>query len=509
MLKKADCVFFITLALLALGAISLWMFLHGPQTGDAPPVRWKPGRLTVSERACCVDRFERLLHTWRQTGSDAPNEVCLAIDTTRRSVWVERKGLPLEGCLVDLLDWMDWTVHRTDANGTRQLADHLRLVRRTAQSKQPLPERIWLVGKSTSGEILALHSDGNSFGSRYGIRPFDSGLKVPVLQDGTNYCASMVVSDAEYHASQSSWAQDDADTALDSEPPGNNIKEHKDAWSKVEKRIYQAIEGQIIRADLELHQLRVVPGPDYSAAHAEATVLKQGLLRDMLDPGAAPSIHLKIDHLGDEVWYIRSGDAPLRRLYGTMQQESPRLEFLVSAGEAIKSKDRSRWIEKGRRIPTGPILPHTKWRMELANGAVVEFLGICESPSAGKQWWGPDGSPLVYQPCLTAQPHGLRVGDRKVFEIAWRIQQPNNTRRLSTHFSFESGFPADNRQPRDRYGVLLADVHHHSQVLDKSWTKTTLTLGADVNSEGLHRVRLKDVSLVPGSDFGFEIEVLK
>ena len=508
MLKKADCVFFITLALLALGAISLWMFLHGPQTGDAPPVRWKPGRLTVSERACCVDRFERLLHTWRQTGSDAPNEVCLAIDTTRRSVWVERKGLPLEGCLVDLLDWMDWTVHRTDANGTRQLADHLRLVRRTAQSKQPLPERIWLVGKSTSGEILALHSDGNSFGSRYGIRPFDSGLKVPVLQDGTNYCASMVVSDAEYHASQSSWAQDDADTALDSEPPGNNIKEHKDAWSKVEKRIYQAIEGQIIRADLELHQLHVVPGPDYSAAHAEATVLKQGLLRDMLDPGAAPSIHLKIDYLGDEVWYIRSGDDPWRRLYGTMQQESPRLEFLVSAGEAIKSKDRSRWIEKGRRIPIGPILPYTRWRAELTNGVTVEFIGIREYPSESGQWWGPDGSLLGYVPCLNTKPPTHGAGDQKVVAIAWRMQRPNGARNMSTQFSFEGGFPSYSGQPCDRYGVRLIDVHCHSHAFEKSQTKTTLILGADIDGQGMQRVRFKNVSLVPGEDFGFAMEML-
>ena len=408
------------------------------------------------------------------------------------------------GCLVDLPDWMTWTVHRTDADGTRPLGNPVRLARR----KRLLAERIWLVGDGTGERILTLHFDGNSLGSRYGVRPFNRGFNVPVLQGGADDRESMVVSDVEYRASQSSWAQDDADTTLDAEPPSSNIKEHRDAWLNVEKRIYQSIEGQIIRTDLELHQLHVVPGPDYSAAHAEATVLKRGLLRNVLDPGAAPSIHLKIDYLGDEVWYIRSGDAPWRQLHGTMCQESPRLEFLVSAGAAIKSEARSQWIEKGRRIPTGPILPHTKWAMELANGAVVEFLGVCESPSAGKQWWGPDGSPLGYQPCLTAQPHGLRVGDRKVFEIAWRIQQPNDARRLSTHFSFESGFPADNRQPRDRYGVLLADVHHHSHVFDKSRTKTTLTLGADVNSEGLHRVRLKDVSLVPGEDFGFATELL-
>jgi hypothetical protein len=34
------------------------------------------------------------------------------------------------------------------------------------------------------------------------------------------------------------------------------------------------------------------------------------------------------------------------------------------------------------------------FRTVLADGATIEFLGLCEYPSAGHEWWRPDGSPL-------------------------------------------------------------------------------------------------------------------
>ena len=37
------------------------------------------------------------------------------------------------------------------------------------------------------------------------------------------------------------------------------------------------------------------------------------------------------------------------------------------------------------------ISPSAAKPVRLANGATVELLGVCEYPSAGKQWWRPDG----------------------------------------------------------------------------------------------------------------------
>jgi hypothetical protein len=36
----------------------------------------------------------------------------------------------------------------------------------------------------------------------------------------------------------------------------------------------------------------------------------------------------------------------------------------------------------------------TSFRAVMPDGAVIEFIGICEYPSAGHDWWRPDGSPL-------------------------------------------------------------------------------------------------------------------
>jgi len=47
----------------------------------------------------------------------------------------------------------------------------------------------------------------------------------------------------------------------------------------------------------------------------------------------------------------------------------------------------------------------SKFKTTLANGVTVELVGICEYPSAGKQWWRPDGTPFTL-------PTGIKVEDR-------------------------------------------------------------------------------------------------
>ncbi|HBG78470.1 MAG TPA: hypothetical protein DDW84_06465 [Phycisphaerales bacterium] len=37
------------------------------------------------------------------------------------------------------------------------------------------------------------------------------------------------------------------------------------------------------------------------------------------------------------------------------------------------------------------------FKATLSNGVTVELIGVCEHPSKGKQWWGPDGEPLGYE----------------------------------------------------------------------------------------------------------------
>ena len=55
------------------------------------------------------------------------------------------------------------------------------------------------------------------------------------------------------------------------------------------------------------------------------------------------------------------------------------------------------------------------------NVATVEFIGICQSPSAGKQWWGPDGSLLQGAPYVNASTILRQRADRNVFEIVRKV----------------------------------------------------------------------------------------
>jgi hypothetical protein len=45
----------------------------------------------------------------------------------------------------------------------------------------------------------------------------------------------------------------------------------------------------------------------------------------------------------------------------------------------------------------GEIKQADGFRATLANGTMVELLGVCEHPSKGKQWWKPDGKPLDFK----------------------------------------------------------------------------------------------------------------
>jgi hypothetical protein len=45
-----------------------------------------------------------------------------------------------------------------------------------------------------------------------------------------------------------------------------------------------------------------------------------------------------------------------------------------------------------------PATNKNKYLFTLPDGASFEVLGVCESPSGGKTWWGPDGTPLSRSP---------------------------------------------------------------------------------------------------------------
>ena len=64
--------------------------------------------------------------------------------------------------------------------------------------------------------------------------------------------------------------------------------------------------------------------------------------------------------------------------------------------------------------------------MRLANGATVEFLGVCEHPSEGKQWWRPEGTPLEKAPYKTTGATETPQAGLQWYEFALRLIAPGD-----------------------------------------------------------------------------------
>jgi hypothetical protein len=63
-----------------------------------------------------------------------------------------------------------------------------------------------------------------------------------------------------------------------------------------------------------------------------------------------------------------------------------------------------------------------EFKKTLDNGVTIELVGICEHPSEGKQWWGPDGSLLEKSPYPKMETsHTTASRGRRAYEAAVRI----------------------------------------------------------------------------------------
>jgi len=180
------------------------------------------------------------------------------------------------------------------------------------------------------------------------------------------------------------------------------------------------------------------------------------------------------------------------------------LEFLIPVAGQIAKEDVPALLAQGRRKQED-IRPPSKWRANLSNGATVEFIGVCERPNGGRQWWGPDGSPLGYAPYLNYKGHDSPPGDIAAYEMAWRIH-PAQGSGSGTRVSFEGRSGSGRRQVYDRYGNLVrGELEAHDYVCDKSRTKTTLKIGVPGSNGEVAWATCKNISLVRGENQGFEM----
>jgi hypothetical protein len=428
------------------------------------------------------------------------------IDTSKPAVWLEEKGKVLEENYAELLKNMRWKFYRSTPEGNTDLPEKVRLKIRAWYLNYEVQEMICLHGYGRGRDHMSFWFGAGQLLTDYGAGPY----RVTHYRDKSSKperdCGSILVSDEEYEQHMALLATRDITRKGDEgekSPNGSDILN----WLAVKKWLYCEIERQFSQADFGLRRIELATNEDFSAARASvrAEPVRPGFIRKFLPAGREFDRHdeeliLKIDYLGEGVWYVISAAHPERR----RRKPPVELEFVVGPEGLISEPQSKKWIEKGRAEHPLVAVPSSKWRAPLANGVVVEFLGLCEKPSIGSRWWGPDGSRLDYEPWFYEGTEWSRRDDRKVFDVAWKINWPSGTTQSGVKRSIGSGPGGGSGGKGGRHGAFDVTVGRCS--VAKSVKETDLRLGIQVNKGNYEWVTFQNISLVPGEERGFEIE---
>ncbi len=491
------------LLLVALFVLAVWLlWFRGYETWFAGARSWGHGELKVSERGYYMSHINATLVAARHPRwqADGLASVYLVIDTAKKAMWVESDGRIQEESYTDLPSTLDWTVHRSSPEGPSELAplSRFRLPANPMQ-RRFLPEAVWLAGTRGKQESMYFQFSSTAGSCGYAKGPWSiQSIRWPssskqTVQDGSY--ESIIVSDADYEKTR---AQFSASRSAPVEPA--ELRENKAAWRRAEKQLYQEIERQIRARGLQLWYLSLNHRPDYTAAFARLGAGYGGVRWILYGRSSVTQEWLRIDYLGNDLWYARNAQQPQRL---TPIPPHLNLEFLVSVAGKVPKEHLADLLMEGRRRQQKDVQPSSKWQATLSNGAIVELVGVCENPSANKPWWGPDGSPLDDAPYMNYEQYEFPPGDRAM-EIAWRAYAPQGgTCRTQRLLEEDSG--SYYRQIDDPDGNPEG-LEANAYAFDKSRTQTTLKIGVQVDSGPFVWTTFKNISLVPGKDSGFEID---
>jgi len=157
----------------------------------------------------------------------------------------------------------------------------------------------------------------------------------------------------------------------------------------------------------------------------------------------------------------------------------------------------------------GVVIKAVDNKATLPNGATVELVGVCEHPSEGKQWWGPDGALLKEAPYDKIQAPHLEhlfsevTADKQRYELALRIITPTETppkvawRMESPGFIYYMEKILKDGRSAPQLKALLAAVSSKDK---------TIEVKLHINDSW---IRFKNVALRPNLKTNVQIEVEK
>lgn len=496
-------------AVLLAGAYSVWVWPTDPN--DDAVANWGKGPLSQIERAYYSRRVKRTVDFWQAAANwaaqwrdngriEQPNHSFLVIDIEKPAVWVEYQGQVVEALHCALPKSMKWSIHHLTPEGPKELTGIVRLQVRGVYTSRIFAETIFLAGTSREGH-MTFQIRSNTCGSGQG-----SGGQ-PVLPtysddkpDHEDPYRSILVDEQEYAAYLAGLEAEDQGGLVDALFHGSDVlKANVTKWQDAEKHLLVEIRRQVSQMGYDLHRVRGETGPDFLAGHFE--VRGQS---DSLFASRSVEYYFNYEYLGQDVWHVFS--APGRFLRPMKMRNEIGLQFLVCPGRELTSEETQQWLDKGRSIYAQAPPAPSKWQATLDNNVVVEFIGLCENPSAGRTWFGPDGRELDYVPYTNFRHYGKKGDQRPAYEFAWKVNWPSQGGGRGSTSSLEGAQGSYGHMHSDRYGQdIIEGLETEGYSFKEGQTKTTLKMGLKLGEADYSRVRFENISLVRGRDMGFRI----
>ncbi|MHC4744864.1 MAG: hypothetical protein ACYS8Z_23360, partial [Planctomycetota bacterium] len=491
--------------------------------GGGVEVVWGSGRPSEAEKSYYKSRIDRIIRNWQDSRRSAERgdkglfkdsyNTLLVFDSSANAFWIEEGGTVQAENHVELPSNMEWRFYRITSEGGGELPGQTRLKLRGYNSSQQFGEQFHIVGTGRGIGYIDYHFGAHGRGSGSGSGRFTLPT-YSYSRDGTeDLYPSLVLTEAEYAEYLKASASSDPNGSPGGDPEDESeLAKNKASWARAEKLLYQRIEKEMLGGGYSLHRIEVGVGPDFSAGHARIDLRQESALRGIFGGGYWGDVFLKFDLLGDDIWYVADAVDPRMPSPPPSRRRGIDVEFLMCSRGEIPESKRSELIEKGREIqkPQAAVMP-SKWKARLPNGAIVQFIGICENPSAGRQWWGPDGLPIDYVPYYNAEAYSDHE-DRNTYDMAWGVEfpkTPNGSSGGGTSGGLEGTIGSYGGSMRDRYGNrLYGNLRTGGYSFDKSRKKTALKLKVRVGEGDYERVEIRNISLVRGKDQGVEIEVI-
>ena len=505
-MKKINRIKLIFVALpVAVIALLLFLDFYRSTQSYKSLAGWGKGNLSNSESAYYSNKLRSIVTKWQKAGNDPDgikdsNNTFLHIDLEKHAIWLEENGN------VEAEDYCK--IPFSSSNSV--------LFYPTIQKNVELPKRTILRITDPDQELGGqFNLNCGPFQFMFDTKTFGGGPSLLVrgpVYIGPDYVSrrsqkaddyiSFIVSEEAYNKYRNSIAQKQLDKSREKEN-GNSrqkaLEENKARWFDMEKYLYMEIDGQVLNAGYELNSLEVGAGPDYTAAYAVIQGHGESVIHKYLDLGGGSKTvraYLKIDYIGNNIWYAKAWPHPKRKLQSDRKLN---LEFLIFPDEQISRSQYRKYIKQGRKIQQSESFPTAKWKAALPDGVVIEIIGVRDSNNPDK-WWGPDGSALEFPDYFSIESINA---DENTSQIAWQIKFPENRAERQTFFVPEGAKDTRTVAVRDRYGNAESVM---ISVYDSSLEKISFSIGTQASGQTSQQVNFENVSLIPSRSLGFNIE---